>query len=238
MSDEIRSYGWTAVPRDRSNVPSAEKAAAPQTNAAAVDITGIWPDNELTKKAREYAKRELPTETYNHSLRVYAYGHQIVTQYLPDWKSSTFFETWALTCLFHDIGTTARNMSSTHMSFDFQGGFIALAKLQELGAAKIQAESVAEAIIRHQDPGETGTISAMGQLIQVATELDNMGWQPHLISREVIEAVTRQLPRLSWSTCFSQQIRKEIEQKPWCHSTAIPGFAEAVAGNEVMKPYE
>ena len=57
------------------------------------------------------------------------------------------------------------------MSFDFQGGFIALAKLQELGAAKIQAESVAEAIIRHQDPGETGTISAMGQLIQVTTEL-------------------------------------------------------------------
>jgi cyanamide hydratase len=61
-------------------------------------------------------------------------------------------------------------MSSTHMSFDFQGGFIALAKLQELGAPKMQAESVAEAIIRHQDPGETGTISAMGQLIQVATE--------------------------------------------------------------------
>jgi cyanamide hydratase len=89
---------------------------------------------------------------------------------LPDWKSSTFFETWALTCLFHDIGTTAQNMSSTHMSFDFQGGFIALNKLQELGAPKIQAESVAEAIIRHQDPGETGTISAMGQLIQVATE--------------------------------------------------------------------
>ena len=57
------------------------------------------------------------------------------------------------------------------MSFDFQGGFIALNKLQELGAPKIQAESVAEAIIRHQDPGETGTISAMGQLIQVATEL-------------------------------------------------------------------
>jgi hypothetical protein len=76
MSDEIRSYGWTAVPRDRSNVPSAEEAAAPQTDAAAVDITGIWPDNELTKKARDYAKRELPTETYNHSLRVYAYGEQ------------------------------------------------------------------------------------------------------------------------------------------------------------------
>jgi hypothetical protein len=56
------------------------------------------------------------------------------------------------------------------MSFEFQGGFIALTKLQEFGAPKVQAESVAEAIIRHQDPGQTGTISAMGQLIQIATE--------------------------------------------------------------------
>ncbi|KAL1801723.1 hypothetical protein ACET3X_002065 [Alternaria dauci] len=238
MSNEIGDYGWTAVPRNRSNVPSAKDADAPQTNADAVDIKSIWPDSELATKARAYAERELPTRTYNHSLRVYAYGHQIVTQYFPDWKSSTFLETWALTCLFHDIGTTSQNMSSTHMSFEFQGGFIALTKLQELGAPKIQAESVAEAIIRHQDPGETGTISAMGQLVQLATELDNMGWQPHLVSREVIEAVTRQLPRQGWSTCFATQIRKEIEQKPWCHTTAIPGFEEAVAGNEVMRPYE
>lgn len=90
MSDEIRSYGWTAVPRDRSNVPSAKEAAAPQTNAAAVDITGIWPDNELTKKAREYAKRELPTETYNHSLRVYAYGKPLPKSHSASNKNNTF----------------------------------------------------------------------------------------------------------------------------------------------------
>jgi cyanamide hydratase len=94
----------------------------------------------------------------------------MIVQHFPDWISSAFFETWALTCLFHDIGTTPQNMSSTHMSFEFQGGFIALTKLQEFGAPKVQAESVAEAIIRHQDPGQTGTISAMGQLIQIATE--------------------------------------------------------------------
>jgi len=61
-------------------------------------------------------------------------------------------------------------MSNTHMSFEFQGGLLALTKLQEFGAHKIQAESVAEAIIRHQDPGETGTVSAMVQMIQIATE--------------------------------------------------------------------
>jgi cyanamide hydratase len=94
----------------------------------------------------------------------------MIVQHFPDWIGSAFFETWALTCLFHDIGTTPQNMSITHMSFEFQGGFIALTKLQEFGAPKVQAESVAEAIIRHQDPGQTGTISAMGQLIQIATE--------------------------------------------------------------------
>ncbi|KAG9189146.1 cyanamide hydratase [Alternaria panax] len=237
-SQGLTEYGWDAVPRDRSNVPSADEAAAPATDGDAVDITGIWHDTELTRKAREYVQHELHPETYNHSLRVYAYGYQMVRQHFPDWVRSTFFETWALTCLFHDIGTTPQNMSSTHMSFEFQGGFIALTKLQEFGAPKIQAESVAEAIIRHQDPGETGTISAMGQLIQIATEFDNMGWQPHLVSREVIEAVIQQLPRLGWSNCFSNQIQKEIEQKPWCHTTAIPNFAEAVAGNELMRPYE
>lgn len=97
----------------------------------------------------------------------------MVTQHFPDWIATAekdFFETWALTCLFHDIGTTPENRDDTHMSFEFQGGFIALQQLQAFGAAKAQAESVCEAIIRHQDPGETGTISRMGQLVQIATE--------------------------------------------------------------------
>jgi cyanamide hydratase len=65
-----------------------------------------------------------------------------------------------------------------------------------------------------------------------------MGWQPHLVPEVVIERVTSQLPRLGWSGCFSKQIEKEIEQKPWCHTTAIPNFKEAVAGNVLMKPFE
>lgn len=61
--------------------------------------------------------------------------------------------------------------NATHMSFEFQGGLTALNQLQSFGTPQAQAESVCEAIIRHQDPGETGTISRMGQLVQVATEL-------------------------------------------------------------------
>jgi len=247
MTTKPEEFGWVAVPRNRSNVPSADDA---NTHAITVNLGDIWPDTEVVRKANEYAKRELSPETYNHSLRVYCYGHTIVTQHFPSWVFNNanvsnvsnvfnpFFTTWALTCLFHDIGTTPSNLSDTHLSFEFQGGFIALNKLQEFGAPKAQAESVAEAVIRHQDPGETGMVSRMVQLIQIATEFDNMGWQPHLVSKEVIKQVVEQLPRLGWSGCFSKTINKEIGKKPWCHTTVLEGFTEAVAGNELMNAYE
>ena len=55
------------------------------------------------------------------------------------------------------------------MSFDLHGGLVALDTLKQIGAPSAQAESVAEAIIRHQDPVETGTIHTIGLLIQLAT---------------------------------------------------------------------
>lgn len=79
-------------------------------------------------------------------------------------------ETYLLTCLLHDIGTTDKNISATLMSFEFYGGYLALDLLKkELHAPVEQAESIAEAIIRHQDLGETGKISSVGLLIQLAT---------------------------------------------------------------------
>lgn len=169
---QIDNFGWTAVPRNRCNIPSEDTA---KTEPASVPFQSIWPRSALVSKAQDYIKHRLPQETYNHSLRVYAYGHVMVTQHFQSWIAShevefPFFETWALTCLFHDLGTTVESRESTHMSFEFQGGFLALQQLQELGAPKAQAESVCEAIIRHQDPGETGMISRLGQLIQIATE--------------------------------------------------------------------
>lgn len=94
-------------------------------------------------------------------------GSAIVKQHLPQF--TPFLETYFLTCLLHDIGTTKTNLEATRMSFEFHGGLLALNKLQEFGASKSQAESVAEAIIRHQDLGDSGTITSVGQLIQLAT---------------------------------------------------------------------
>lgn len=55
------------------------------------------------------------------------------------------------------------------MSFEFYGGLIVLELLQREGAPLEQAENVAEAIIRHQDLGDEGTITRVGALLQIAT---------------------------------------------------------------------
>lgn len=55
------------------------------------------------------------------------------------------------------------------MSFEFYGGMLALDVLAKEGAPKAQAESVAEAVMRHQDLGDVGTLTAVAALVQLAT---------------------------------------------------------------------
>lgn len=55
------------------------------------------------------------------------------------------------------------------LSFEFYGGYLALDVLKGYGVPREQAESVAEATIRYQDLGDIGTITTVGQLLQLAT---------------------------------------------------------------------
>jgi hypothetical protein len=55
------------------------------------------------------------------------------------------------------------------MSFEYYGAFKALNFLLENGATRDQAEAVSEAVIRHADLGETGTLTSLGMLIQLST---------------------------------------------------------------------
>ena len=64
------------------------------------------------------------------------------------------------------------------MSFEFYGGILALHLLKdELHVPQEQAESVAEAIFRHQDLGESGKITLLGQILQLATVLGKRFFQ-------------------------------------------------------------
>ncbi|KAK7732744.1 hypothetical protein SLS57_000687 [Botryosphaeria dothidea] len=238
MSATDKPYGWHAVPRNPAITLQGKLKLADPTPFSTNDIT--YPDTELVRQSLARVGKELQPETLNHSLRVYYYGMSIVQNQFPHWLSEKWIneETWLLICLFHDIGAAPNNLGNTHMSFDFWGGIEALQTLLKFGGPKSQAESVAEAIIRHQDPGETGTISCAGLLVQMATEFDNMGHYKELVHPETVKNVIEKHPRLGWSGCFSKTIREEIKLKPWANSTRIDGFANMVENNQLMKKYD
>ncbi|PGH12177.1 hypothetical protein AJ80_06797 [Polytolypa hystricis UAMH7299] len=180
-------------------------------------------------------------------MRVYHYGLAIKRYRFPTWTFDD--ETYFLSCMLHDIGTTEENLLKTRMSFELFGGLVALDVLQQQGegegtgavvAPLPQAESVAEAIIRHQDLCEVGTITAVGQLLQLATIFDNTGTYADLVHPSTIEDVSKNFPRQKWASCFAATIRKEIGLKPWAHTTALgeEEFPAKVLGNKLMEPYE
>jgi len=94
-------------------------------------------------------------------------GYAIVNTHFLHLKP--LLETYYLTCLLHDLGTTNQNLHGTHMSFEYYGAFKALSFLRDNGAPKDQAGAVSEAIIRHADLGDTGMLTSLGMLIQLST---------------------------------------------------------------------
>ncbi|EAS35610.3 cyanamide hydratase family HD domain-containing protein [Coccidioides immitis RS] len=242
-SDPVAEYGFTAVEASALKLLASLPCPSSPAPFVAISETPI-PDTPVAKRVQVYAKRNLPEPTFNHSLRVYHYGLAIKKYRFPEWKFTD--ETYFLACVLHDIGTTEENLQKTRMSFEFYGGLLALDVLQtsegEDGAVapREQAESVAEAIIRHQDLCEVGKITAVGQLIQLATIFDNTGTYSDLVSPSTIEDVTRHFPRLGWSNCFAATIRRENSLKPWAHTTAlgVDEFPSKVLGNKLMAPFE
>lgn len=168
----------------------------------------------------------------------------ITKQQFPAQAAALNPATWALACLLHDIGTAEENLTATRMSFDIYGGIKALSVLKDFGAPTDQAEAAVEAIIRHEDMGVDGTITYIGQLIQLATTYDNTGVHPHVkqFGEMVHEATRAQIneayPRMKWSTFFSGVIRKEESIKPWCHSTHLVNFGDEIEANQLMRKWE
>ncbi|KAJ6554535.1 hypothetical protein B0H19DRAFT_1153958 [Mycena capillaripes] len=245
----IAYYGFTAVPRDPDvlfkNHPTASGDHPKQDVFTVTDFP--LPDSPLVKHVRDFVKKELDEQTFNHSHRVYIYGAAIVKTHFPEWTYDN--ETYYLACLLHDIGTAEKYLSTTKMSFEFKGAIVARDLILQLGGVEDQADSVCDAIVRHQDIFvKGGNITQIGQTLQLATILDNVGIRANLIHPKLIETTTNEWKRGGWSEHFASVIEKELSLKPWCHSTTFeipnwkPGmssnFATDVRGNQVMRPFD
>ncbi|RAH77869.1 cyanamide hydratase [Aspergillus japonicus CBS 114.51] len=241
--DEVKANGWTSTPADAGAIFN-DQSFLQKVKPLSLDAIKFPADNPVVAKTTEYASAVLHPETFNHSMRVYYYGMVITHQQFPSHAATLNPVTWALTCLLHDLGTAAENLTATRMSFDIYGGIKALTILKDFGATADQAEAAAEAIIRHEDMGVDGAITFIGQLIQLATTYDNTGYHPHVSGFEgLVHATTREQineahPRLKWCRFFAGVIRKEEAVKPWCHSTHLVGFDREIEANGLMARWE
>ncbi|KAK2740460.1 hypothetical protein FQN57_006087 [Myotisia sp. PD_48] len=246
VNNAIREYGFTAVPSSAAKLfDIAGLSSREPPSAYPVSSTPV-PETALARRIQAYARAHLAEPTFNHSMRVYHYGLAIKRYLFPDWAFSD--ETYFLTCMLHDIGTTKENLRATRMSFEFYGGILALNVLQHAtdgnGASAVapvaQAESISEAIIRHQDLCEIGKITAVGQLIQLATIFDNTGMHSEAVHSETIKDAVKHFPRLKWSSCFAATVREENQLKPWAHTTTLgeEEFPAKILGNKFNKELE
>ncbi|KAG5717651.1 DNA damage-inducible protein 3 [Termitomyces sp. T112] len=204
------------------------------------------PDSKIVREVRDFVQNELSSQTYNHSHRVYVYGVALVKSHFPSWSYD--LETYYLACLLHDIGTAERFLAATKLSFEFKGAIVARDLILNVGGVEDQADSVCDAIIRHQDIFvKGGNITMIGQILQLATILDNVGIRANLLHPALIRTTCAAYPRNGWSECFAQTIERELALKPWCHTSSfeVPNwkegitskFASDVRGNDVMRPY-
>ncbi|KAJ7222216.1 hypothetical protein GGX14DRAFT_662909 [Mycena pura] len=266
----VAFYGFTAVPRDPDVLfkdhPTASGDHPKQDPFTVQDFP--LPDSPLANEVRAFVKvctplslsftvgggdgehsqqKELDTPTFNHSHRVYVYGAAIAKTHFPDWTYDN--ETYFLACLLHDIGTADKFLATTKMSFEFKGAIVARDLILQLGGVEDQADSVCDAIVRHQDIFvKGGNITQIGQALQLATILDNVGIRANLIHPNLIKTTVEAFPRHGWSAHFARVIDKELSLKPWCHTSTfeIPNwtrgtpsnFATQVLGNDVMRPFD
>ncbi|OAP54447.1 hypothetical protein AYL99_11548 [Fonsecaea erecta] len=239
MSDgeDLKTYGFTALPADQSQ--DKPRTTSPE----AVAISSLQPPTTpLATRVDSYVKSKLDADTYRHSLRVYSYGCAIARQCFPEFEvtpGSKLDETWFLTAMLHDIGTCDEFMTSTRLSYEFFAGVHAFDLLQNPQvsgggdgvAPREQAESVVEAIIRHQDVQDKGKLTLVTRLIHWGTLLDNIGAGKELVHPDTINNVVAEYPRPGWSGCFKRTVEKEKKHKPYAMVSRIEGFEDLIAKN-------
>jgi cyanamide hydratase len=156
-----------------------------------------------------------------------------------------------LTAMLHDIGTPEATLRSTRLSYEFYAGIHAMDILQdarltlhhtagaggagdasEAAAPREQAESVVEAIIRHQDVQDKGNITLVTRLIHIGTLLDNIGAGKDLVSDETVKNIVAKWPRDGqWTGCFKGTVELEKKEKPYAMVSRIEGFEEMIEKN-------
>lgn len=73
IDDPVVEHGWTAVPLDADAIFQGKPYLHEPTPVLVKDMH-FPSDDPLVARIQQYAKEQLPLQTYNHSMRVFYWG--------------------------------------------------------------------------------------------------------------------------------------------------------------------
>jgi hypothetical protein len=194
------------------------------TAALPTHIAGIAvPQDDVSDSTWGWARRELPTYLFAHSVRAYCWGAAIADN--EGWT----FDAQVLwnAAILHDLGLT--RIPRNTMCFEVEGAEIARRRLERRGMPAGLAERVAIAIILHMQPGVTLADGVEALLLDRSTGLDVRGVEFGIVDG-VRPAVMREYPRGSFDRHFLDAFRREAAIRPTCqaarllHETDLAGW--------------
>ncbi|BGP36958.1 hypothetical protein JCM10449v2_000862 [Rhodotorula kratochvilovae] len=210
-------YGLAPVLRDASQL-----APAGPTSPTAIPVGGLLallPTTPLVEAAQDFVRPQLGEQIWAHSHRAFLFAAAIQKAQFPSWEWHP--EALYLACLFHDLGAIEANLQKTKASFEFYSAVLArnflLAHLEGREQPDL-VDSVCEAIWRHTD-FVASQITVTGQLLQLGTLYDNIAANRAWIHPKTAAQIVERFPREGWSDCFHHWMKREVELKPWSHTT-------------------
>jgi cyanamide hydratase len=245
VSPLVRELDISVVERD-INAYLAQHPNIP-TSAQPISLASIYtPSSSIAANALKHARSHLDDVMFNHSNRVYYIGMAMAQQHFPEWRMDN--ECYYLTSLFHDLGVGHNRLTSTRLSFEFDGAIQARDFI--LGQAQLDpsysqtdrnplqnvADEVCEAIIRHTNFVK-GKMTTTAELIQLSTTLDVIGANTRHISATTYNDIVKTYPRLDFHEHFAALMEAEMHLKPWSHTTSVEeenGFCAKIRGNKLF----
>ncbi|GAA6000494.1 uncharacterized protein JCM10292_001541 [Rhodotorula paludigena] len=217
-------YGLAPVLRDASQLSPASPADPPfvQLDRLSKHI----PDSDLVKAAAAHVKPLLGDKLWNHSHRAFLFAAYIRQVQFGDWEWDA--EALYLACLFHDLGATEENLKSSKTSFEFYSAVLARDFLLGHADGKSRpdlVDSVCEAVVRHTN-FVSSMITVTGQLIQLGTLYDNIAQYRSWVHPQTVAEICKAYSRDAWAGCFHDTMKREIELKPWSHTTIFDFSAD------------
>ncbi|GAA6052334.1 hypothetical protein JCM3770_007257 [Rhodotorula araucariae] len=210
-------YGLAAVLRDASQLAPASPASP--VAVPLEDLVALFPTTALIQAVKSFVKPQLGEQIWAHSHRAFLFAAAIQQVQFPSWEWHP--EALYLACLFHDLGAVEANLHKTKVSFEFYSAVLARDFLQAHPEGQQQpdlVDSVCEAIWRHTD-FVASRISVTGQLLQLGTLYDNIAANRYWIHAKTAAGIVERFPREGWCECFHHWMKREVELKPWSHTT-------------------